>query len=450
MLRYINEKMNGHGERSNRIRRNIALSLLIKAASIAINFSIVPLTINYVDSTRYGIWITLTSIVSWFTFFDFGLGNSLRNELTRYTADGDSVSARKLVSTTYLVLFLLAGSLFVVFSLIKPFIDWNRILNVPDTIAENMGNVLQIVLAVFCLQFVLQLLNTVLFSLQMSARVDLLVLFGQLLLLLVLLVLINTVPGNLTILALALGLAPVFVLFCASIFYYKGRLKFLSPSAWQFDIMAARKIVNLGGVFFVLQIGSQVLLQTDNIIIANLLNPSEVTRFNVCFKLFSAFTIAFSIVLSPYWAAVTESYAKADFEWIRSSLVRLRKIWWLVVLVLIPCFLLLSKTIFRFWLGEGVVVGSRLSILMGLYIANYTGLLLTCTYLNAMSKLRLQLLLYILVILTNIPTAIFLGKKWGTEGVLFANIAFFLFMNSLLWIQLDKLTNKSARGWWNR
>ena len=87
---------------------------------------------------------------------------------------------------------------------------------------------------------------------------------------------------------------------------------------------------------------------------------------------------------------------------------------------------------------------------MGVYIANYTALLLTCTYLNAMSKLRMQLILYVLVIVTNIPIAIFLAKKWGTEGVLIANIGTFLFMNCLLWIQLDKLANNSARGWWNR
>jgi hypothetical protein len=35
------------------------------------------MTINYVNPTQYGIWITLSSIISWFSFFDIGFGYGL-------------------------------------------------------------------------------------------------------------------------------------------------------------------------------------------------------------------------------------------------------------------------------------------------------------------------------------------------------------------------------------
>ena len=64
----------GH-ERTIRAKKNITASFVIKGISIAVGLVLVPLTINYLNPTKYGIWITLSSIIGWFSFFDIGLGN---------------------------------------------------------------------------------------------------------------------------------------------------------------------------------------------------------------------------------------------------------------------------------------------------------------------------------------------------------------------------------------
>lgn len=69
----------GH-ERSIKAKKNILASFIIKGLSIAISLVLVPLTINYINPTQYGIWLTLSSIVAWFSFFDIGLTQGLRNK----------------------------------------------------------------------------------------------------------------------------------------------------------------------------------------------------------------------------------------------------------------------------------------------------------------------------------------------------------------------------------
>jgi len=64
----------GH-QRTIRAKKNIGISFISKAVSILISFLIVPLTLSYVGKVEYGIWMTLSSIIHWFTFFDIGLGN---------------------------------------------------------------------------------------------------------------------------------------------------------------------------------------------------------------------------------------------------------------------------------------------------------------------------------------------------------------------------------------
>lgn len=70
----------GH-QRSVKAKKNIFASFIIKGTSILIGFYMVPLTIGYVDKEQYGVWLTLSSVVGWFSFFDIGLGNGLRNKL---------------------------------------------------------------------------------------------------------------------------------------------------------------------------------------------------------------------------------------------------------------------------------------------------------------------------------------------------------------------------------
>ena len=76
-------------KRTLRAKKNITVSFISKAISILIGFIIVPLTLSYIGEVEYGIWLTIASIISWFSFFDIGLGNGLRNKLAEALAKDD-------------------------------------------------------------------------------------------------------------------------------------------------------------------------------------------------------------------------------------------------------------------------------------------------------------------------------------------------------------------------
>jgi Na+-driven multidrug efflux pump len=130
----------------------------------------VPLTIDYVNPSRYGIWLTLSSIISWFGFFDIGLGNGLRNKLAEAIAKGQEESARIYVSTTYAVICIIVGILLILFLCINHFINWAKILNTSQEMADELSILAVIVFVFFCLRFVFQLLNTVLTANQEPAK----------------------------------------------------------------------------------------------------------------------------------------------------------------------------------------------------------------------------------------------------------------------------------------
>ena len=47
-----------------------------------------PLTIDFVNPTQYGIWLTLSSLLAWFSFFDIGLSLGFRNRFAQAKANG--------------------------------------------------------------------------------------------------------------------------------------------------------------------------------------------------------------------------------------------------------------------------------------------------------------------------------------------------------------------------
>ena len=81
--------------------------LFLKGGNILVNLMLIPITINYVNADNYGIWLTVSSIISWMSFFDIGINNGLKNKFAEAKAMNNEVLIQKYVSTTYFVLALI-------------------------------------------------------------------------------------------------------------------------------------------------------------------------------------------------------------------------------------------------------------------------------------------------------------------------------------------------------
>ena len=97
------------------VKRNIAGNIIVKGISIVLSLIIVPLTLGYVSEYNYGIWISLSSVIGWLTYFDIGINNGLRNKLTYALSQNNITLGRKLVSTTYAILIIIFGSILAIF-----------------------------------------------------------------------------------------------------------------------------------------------------------------------------------------------------------------------------------------------------------------------------------------------------------------------------------------------
>lgn len=401
----------GH-ERSVKAKKNILASVVIKGLSIAISLVLVPLTINYINPSRYGIWLTLSSIVAWLSFFDIGLTQGLRNKFAEAKARGDDTIAQIYVSTTYAVLAIIFFSIWVLFLIVNPFISWTSILNVSDSMASEVSLLAVIVFTYFCISFVIKIVTTVLVADQQPAKSSLIDLLGQIFSLIFILILVKTTQGSLVKLGIALCLSPLVVLVGANFILFKGEYAKFKPVISMIKFKYAKDLFSLGLVFFLIQFAGIAQYQTANIIIARNFGTGDVTSYNIVYKYFGILNMIFSIFIIPFWSASTEAYKKNDIQWIRNGVKKYNQLNILLILGGIVM-LVFSGAIYRFWLGAGKVNIPFSLSLWGFIFFNVTifgGKYVN--FLNGISALRIQFLSSIISPFLYVAIAVILIKYY--------------------------------------
>ena len=79
------------------------MSLFYKVAGSLLGFISAPLALDCLGESKYGIYISVLSIISWIYYFDLGVGNGLRNRLAANLANDEYDKAKKLLDTNKLV-----------------------------------------------------------------------------------------------------------------------------------------------------------------------------------------------------------------------------------------------------------------------------------------------------------------------------------------------------------
>ena len=120
---------------------------------------------------------------------------------------------------------------------------------------------------------------------------------------------------------LSIGVSTFLPAAIISIVFFNSNYKLLKPSFKFVQFKHVNDLTSLGIKFFVLQVASVVIFTTDNLIITQLFGPAQVAPYSIALKYFNIAQMGFSIIITPFWSAFTEAYAKNDFGWIRNIIL---------------------------------------------------------------------------------------------------------------------------------
>ncbi len=447
----------GH-KRTVKAKKNIIASLIINGLSIVIGFLMVRITLTYLDQTKYGIWLTVTSITAWISFFELGLGGGLKNKLAIAFAKKDYELGKIYVSTTYAILVIIITGVALLFFVGNYLIDWVDVLNTEEYFRQELNTLIVIVFGFFFLRFVLNLIVIVLIADQRPALANSFAPLGKLISLILIYILIKLTretDGSLTYLGWILSAIPMIVLVAVSIYFYRNEYKKIAPSLKYVKFEYAKDLLNLGIKFFFIQISMLIIFQSSNIVISHFYGPAEVTPYNIAHKLFSIIIMIFTIIASPFQVAFTEAWTIKDMAWVRRTVKSLFNIW-LGLLFLAVFLYFISDTFFEMWIGkekmETIVISDRLKISQLIYFLLFALGGVFNMFINGVAKVSVQMYTHIIGAIIFIPITYFFINylHWGIESVVIGGIIANFYYPIIAPIQYYKIVANKARGVWNK
>ena len=120
--------------REQKRQKAITLTALIatvaKIIALLIPFITVKATKKYLGDDIYGLWSSVNSFFAVFAFADLGLGSGLQTNLSKATGkDNNEEECKRLISSTFIMLFSVAGIIIFLFLCCYFFIDWASLVN---------------------------------------------------------------------------------------------------------------------------------------------------------------------------------------------------------------------------------------------------------------------------------------------------------------------------------
>lgn len=442
------KKILGSDKRTALMRKNIALSFLIKGWSGVVTLLLVRVTLEVLGGYKNGIWLTISSMLIWIDNLDIGLGNGLRNILARHLAHNEMEKARTAVSSTFamLVIIIVPAAIVLTFAILHT--DLYELLNVDQKQTNDLLETVVVSVLLVCCTFVFKFIGNVYMGLQLPAANNLIITLGHTLQLLGTIALMVIHSNSLLAVAIVNTASPVIVylIFYPITFYHN--YPHLRPNFHYIKMDVARSLMSLGIIFFVLQISSLLITMTTNLLISRYYSPEQVVPYNISWRYFTIAQMFFSVICAPYWSATTDAYARGDITWIRKASRQMDKnliFFTLLIGVMTP----LSPYIYPLLTGNIISIPLSVTVCMALYITIILWCMAYCFFLNGMGVLRMQLICTVGGAVVYIPLALTLiHHSNSVVGILIAMSIVNLPSLIVNRIQFEKIISRKAKGIW--
>lgn len=426
--------LEAHSRGAERHRRAFltgGVATLARIVQIGSSLITVPLTLKYLGNERFGLWMTISSVLAMAAFADFGVGNGVLNTVAKAFGKDDMEEVRRAASSGFALLGSIAALLLLGFFGVFRFVNWGDFFRVASPQARlEAGPALAVFATCFALNISIDVVQRVQLGLQQGYRYSLWQLIGSTMGLIGVLLGIWLQVG-LPVLIAAIAGAPVLATSLNAIHFFGFVRRDLRPARSFISRETISQIAKLGGLFFVLQLVVAVSYSADNFIVARTLGAVNVPDYSIPQRMFSLITMMSGMLVAPLWPAYAEAISRGDIGWVKHTL---RKSLLLVLgatSVASLILLSLSHRLLNWWVGSRIhppfllLVGLAVWVVIGC-CGDALGI-----FLNGGEIVRFQVVTASVFGIGCVTVKVLFVHHFGVIGVPWATITTYLVLNAL-------------------
>lgn len=405
-------------ERNRRVVASAIAGLALRGSSFVVILVSVPLALGVLGQVRFGLWMTLASLVALLSATDLGIGNSVLNNVARAFGQSDRTAARHYFASGLAALTGMAAFLGAMFLIAYPIVPWARLYNVAGdpTAAAEAGPATAAFMATFLLGLPLGLVGQVRSAYQEGFVQSVFAGLANVTAL-ALLLLAVVLRAGLPILVLAMTAGPLIAGAVNLLVLVRVQRPWLAPTRSDVTIAGIRSVVGVGLAFMVLQIAFAVAFTADPLIVAHVVGPRAVADYSVVYRLFAIPAGLAVIATVPLWPAYREAISRLDLRWVRLTL---RRSLLIVLLATVPLVCVLSvagPAIVSVWTQRDLTPAYGLYPALGAFTVAFAVANVYSMLLNGAQALRFQISIWVSMAVLNIALSIYLASRIGVAGV---------------------------------
>lgn len=409
-------------ERHRRAALSAASALGARGLTLGLTLVSVPLALNHLGPERYGMWLTISSIIALLSFSDLGIGYGLLNSVTRSISLGDFGQAKRQISSSLVLLGAVALILAALFIAALPVVAWDDLLAVtsPQARSESLPAI-AVFVAIFLVGLPLSVATQVRIARQEGYFVHATAAIGNVVSLVALLLVVSTHQG-VPALVLAMAGPPALAAVANAVLLFRRDAPELMPSLGLADMRVGLGLVRAGFLFLVLQMAMTVAFATDTLIVAQVVGPNSVAEYGVAFRLFTIPIGLVAVGVSPLWPAYGEAIARGDIAWVRVTLERSIKAALVIAVPAAILFVVFGGWIIRVWVAGTVDPPFFLLLGLGVWTIQTSIGQSVAMLLNGANELRIQAIAAAGMAVANLLLSIWLTSRIGVAGVVWGTV----------------------------
>ena len=399
----------------------------------------VPLTLSYLGEERFGVWMTVASLAAMLTFLDLGVGNGFVSHIAKTKAQGNFEEFRCTVTRGLILLLLIGIVVGALLGGINTLLPLETIISVETAQAKEEARILSwVFIVLFSLSIPLNGIYRVYQGLQKSWVVHVLKSAGSILSIIAVVFLskIEAEPHYLLMATYGIHtLMPIILLIHSA----KQRwLTYDFHDDWKNAKLEYQYLLNVGGLFFVLQIGTMIGWGADTLIVSSLAGAAAVAQFVVAQRMYQVVILPMSIINAPLWGAYADAKAHDDKFFILNTLKKSLLNTVAVSSLLSISMFLLSGIILELWIGETIHVQKSLLFGFAVWTVMQSVGNSFAMYLNGMHIIKPQVISVILFCILALPLKIHFVPEYGAEAVIWSTVSTYFISVMLFYMVIFK------------
>lgn len=362
---------------------------------IITSFISVPLTLSYLGSERFALWMVVTTLASVLYFADFGIGLGMQDRLTKAISQKNKNEIKRTTQLCLAFVLLVATVMGSISYFIVPYFSWNSFFDLKSSVAKEEINpcitafVISTAIGIFAAA-----VQRIFIAFQEGYVAAILVGASKILGLIGLLVVV-AFKGDLWILVFGMiGFGNVFLSIAGLYILKKKRGWIFENYRLQDSIPKTQPLVSMLRTG-VLGLGASIAIFIVNssapFVLTKKYGAESIIVYSLIAKLTTMGTLLMTQLLAPLWPAITDAAVNNDLEWVKA---KYRQVAILIVLTTSGLTLTLSifsNVILETWTAkeEFKVTGYLLAPMLVMMAISQWNIVLS-VFLNGFSLFRSQ------------------------------------------------------------